>query len=113
MVHKNIGNNDLFQEHVSSIDRDTPLSILLTSGSTGQPKAVILTNFTIMNSTRFLANHFGTFCLRYCAPLSMVHISTGLRGTVLPSATMCTVIIPAQAYDPEAIMHAIDEEKCT
>lgn len=43
----------------------------------------------------------------------MVHISTSIRGMLLPSTTSCTVVIPARAYDPEAVMRAIDEEMCT
>ncbi|CAF2652837.1 unnamed protein product [Rotaria sp. Silwood2] len=105
--------NDLFYKRELWIDPGSPLSILFTSGSTGHPKPVVLTNIAIVNSTKILANHFGAFCLRYCAPLSMVHISTGIRGALLPSATRCTVIIPSQAYDAAAVMRAIDEEKCT
>lgn len=49
-----------------------------------------------MNSAKFLANILENFVY------VIVHI-----------CPWCTVVIPARAYDPKAVMRAIHEEKCT
>jgi fatty-acyl-CoA synthase len=95
------------------IDPDCALSVFLTSGSTGQPKAIVHSNFSICNAIALLWSHYGTLLLRYCAPLSMHHVSTGIYGILLPSSNRCTVVIPALMVDAKATMNAIDEEKCT
>ena len=95
------------------IDPDSALSVFLTSGSTGQPKAIVHSNFSVCNAIAVFWNRYETLLLHYCAPLSMHHVSTGIFGILLPSSNRCTVVIPALMVDAKATMNAIDEEKCT
>ena len=95
------------------VDPESPLSVFLTSGTTGLSKAVVQTNFAVSNAVALFRFHYGSYISHYCAPLSMHHASTGLFGVFLPSTGLCKVIIPALAVNPEATLRAIQEEKCT
>ncbi|CAF1134809.1 unnamed protein product [Adineta ricciae] len=103
----------LLDERQSSIDSCLPLCILLTSGTTGGPKAAVLTNFSVINIIASNWYHFGSICERICAPSSMSHVSSGVWTSLIPSFRKGTVIVPAPITDPEATMRAIHEENCT
>ncbi|UJR19032.1 hypothetical protein I4U23_022162 [Adineta vaga] len=103
----------ILDERQLSIDPSLPLSILLTSGTTGESKAAVLTNFSVINIIASNWYHFGSICERSCAPLSMFHVSASIWLAMLPSFRKGTIIVPALIANTEATMRAIDEEKCT
>lgn len=111
LINQGVKNRAQLESH--SVDFESPLLIYLTSGSTGQPKAVVLTNFIVFNAIALFQFSYGPYLDRHCAPMTMYHITTGMYGALLPSTNPCTVVIPDLKINPEAIMRAIHEEKCT
>ncbi|CAF0723214.1 unnamed protein product [Adineta steineri] len=103
----------IFDEYQSLADPNSLLSIFLTSGSIDEPKAVLLTNFDVLNNIVSIWNHFGSLCERCCAPQSMSHVSSGIWCALLPSFKKSTVIVPALITDAESAIRSIHEEKCT
>lgn len=100
-------------ERQDSINPDAPLAIFYTSGTTGQPKAAMLSNFNMVNMVQNVHQHLGEYFTRLCVPIPMFHIFSEAVGVLLATLSKCEVIFPAFLPDSVATMRAIQEEKCT
>jgi len=98
----------------ASLDRDDPINIQFTSGTTGFAKPVVLTHHNILNNAYFVSGIMGlTEADRLCVPVPFYHCF----GMVLANlACLCrgaTVVIPAPAFEAEAVLRAVETERCT
>jgi fatty-acyl-CoA synthase len=100
-------------ERQASINPDSPVAIYFTSGTTGQPKAVTLTNFGILNLLHAQWDVYGRFFSRLCVPIPMFHIFAEMVGVLSIAVAKCKIIFPAILPDTLSTMQAIHEEKCT
>ncbi|MDB5079016.1 MAG: AMP-binding protein [Chloroflexi bacterium] len=93
---------------------DDPINIQYTSGTTGFPKGATLTHHNILNNGYFVAGLQNiTHKDRICIPVPLYHcfgMVMGNLGCVTHGATM---VYPSEAFDPLAVMQAVQEEKCT
>jgi fatty-acyl-CoA synthase len=107
-------------EH-DSLDRITdalkpsdPINIQFTSGTTGAPKGATLTHLNIVNNGAFVTSAIRfTADDRLCIPVPLYHcfgMSMGTMGCVTKGAAM---IFPAEGFDPNATLKAIEAERCT
>ncbi|OLQ72317.1 AMP-binding protein [Photobacterium proteolyticum] len=98
----------------SSLDCDEPINIQYTSGTTGFPKAVVLTHHNILNNAYFSAKamHF-TEQDRLCVPVPFYHCFGMVLANLLCLSVGACIVIPAEHFDPQAVLKAIDNEKCT
>jgi len=98
----------------ATLDRDDPINIQYTSGTTGFPKAVVLTHHNILNNAYFAAQamHF-TEADRLCIPVPFYHCF----GMVLANLTCFSVgacaVIPCEHFDAGACLRAVEAERCT
>ena len=105
---------DELEKITASLDMDDPINIQYTSGTTGFPKAVILTHHNILNNAWFSAKamHF-TEKDRLCIPVPFYHCF----GMVLANLSCLSVgacaVIPSEHFDAEAVLKAVDSERCT
>lgn len=97
-----------------SLDRDDPINIQFTSGTTGFPKAVILTHHNILNNAWFSARamHF-TENDRLCVPVPFYHCFGMVLANLLCLSQGACIVIPAEHFDPLAVLKAIEAERCT
>jgi fatty-acyl-CoA synthase len=92
---------------------DDVLSIMYTSGTTGSPKGVLLTNFGLMNATFHAGDNYGvTEADRPCLTLPLFHLA-GFFVTVMAFARGATLILPSAQFDPAALLKAIHEERAS
>ncbi|CAF1471464.1 unnamed protein product [Adineta steineri] len=104
---------EILYKKQESIDPDSPLAIIMTSGSTDEPKPVTLTNFGVLNTILSHLDYFGSSFSHPCGAQVMFHISTGIWTILIMAVNKCTVTIPSLTYNVTSVMQAIDEEKCT
>ncbi len=101
-------------EATASLDRDDPINIQYTSGTTGFPKAVVLTHHNILNNAYFSAQamHF-TERDRLCVPVPFYHCFGMVLANLLCFSVGACVVIPAEHFDPLATLQGLHDEKCT
>ena len=96
------------------VDPDHAVNIQFTSGTTGPPKGATLTHFNIVNNGYFVARGMLTRPGdRICIPVPLYHcfgMVMGVLGAVTHGATM---VFPAESFDPESVLAAVAEERCT
>ena len=98
----------------NSLDRDDPINIQYTSGTTGFPKAVVLTHHNLLNNAYFTAQamHFGTKD-RLVVPVPFYHCFGMILANLVCLSVGACIVIPAPHFDPLATLEAIDAERCT
>ena len=105
---------ETLDEITSSLDRDDPINIQYTSGTTGFPKAVILTHHNILNNAWFSARamHFSEQD-RLCVPVPFYHCFGMVLTNLLCLSVGACVVIPSEHFDALAVLKAIEAEGCT
>jgi fatty-acyl-CoA synthase len=96
------------------LDRDDPINIQYTSGTTGFPKVVVLTHHNILNNAYFstLAMHF-TETDRLVVPVPFYHCF-GMVLANLPCLSVgACIVIPSEHFDALSVLRAVEQERCT
>ncbi|CAF1197418.1 unnamed protein product [Didymodactylos carnosus] len=104
--------NELF-ERQNFLDPDTPLAIYFTSGTTGSPKAAILTNFNMANNGRVFKLLYSDYFEKLCCPIPLFHVFGEVCGTLNSITNGFSTIFPSMLPDTVATMKAIEQERCT
>lgn len=97
-----------------TLDRNDPINIQFTSGTTGLPKGACLTHRNIVNNASFvtMAMNF-TEADRLCIPVPFYHCFGMVMGTLGCVTKGATMVVPGEGFEPEATLKAVSEEKCT
>jgi len=105
---------EALQEVQGAQEFDDPINIQYTSGTTGFPKGATLSHHNILNNGYFVAELQNiTPQDKICIPVPLYHcfgMVMGNLGCVTHGATM---VYPAEGFDPQATMEAIQAERCT
>jgi fatty-acyl-CoA synthase len=97
-----------------SPDPDEPANIQYTSGTTGQPKGVMLTHVNLVNNGRAFAEYLQlTAEDRICVPVPLFHCFGSVIGTMTGAVSGAACVFPAAGFDALATLEAIDAEKVT
>src|SRR5438270_1631044 len=98
----------------ATLQFDDPINIQYTSGTTGFPKGATLSHHNILNNGYFIGEgvHY-TPEDRVCIPVPFYHCFGMVLGNLACTSHGCTMVIPAEAFDPAATMETVQAEKCT
>lgn len=92
---------------------DTVINMQYTSGTTGFPKGVMLTNRNIVNNGYWLAEGLAlTPSDKLCVPVPFFHCFGCVIG-VLGAYTHASALVPVETFDPLRVLQYIEHEKCT
>ena len=97
-----------------SLQPDDPINIQYTSGTTGFPKGATLTHKNILNNGYFTTELQGiTHEDRICIPVPFYHCFGMVMGNLGCTSHGATMVIPGDAFDPTAVLDAVQAERCT
>lgn len=101
-------------EQTLRLDRDDVINIQYTSGTTGFPKAVMLSHHNILNNAWFsaLAMHF-TEQDRLLVAVPFYHCFGMVLANLLCFSVGACVVIGSEHFDAQKALQAVAAEKCT
>ena len=93
---------------------DDPVDIQYTSGTTGSPKGATLSHHNILNNGFFVGEALRyTADDRICTPVPFYHCFGCVMANLAALTHAAAVIVPAESFDPEATLRAIEMHRCT
>ncbi len=98
----------------ATLDRNDPINIQFTSGTTGLPKGACLTHKNIVNNANFVtaAMEFSA-ADRLCIPVPFYHCFGMVMGTLGCVTKGAAMVVPGEGFEPVATLEAVSKEKCT
>ena len=98
----------------ATLHPDDAINIQYTSGTTGFPKGATLSHRNILNNGYFVTELQGfTADDRLCIPVPFYHCFGMVMGNFGCTTHGATMVIPADAFDPGAVLQAVQDERCT
>ncbi|KAF2156316.1 long-chain fatty-acid-CoA ligase [Myriangium duriaei CBS 260.36] len=89
-------------------------NLQFTSGSTGNPKAAMLTHHGLLNNSRFIGDRMAlTPDDVLCCPPPLFHCFGLVLGMLAVMTHGAKIVYPSDSFDPVAVLNAISDEKCT
>jgi fatty-acyl-CoA synthase len=97
-----------------AVEAEDVVNIQYTSGTTGFPKGAMLTHRNLLMNAYHVGDrlHFSERD-RLCSPVPLYHCFGCVMGSLLCVIYGAALVMPAEAFDPEATLRAIHEEACT
>jgi fatty-acyl-CoA synthase len=102
------------QEVSDTLQFDDPVDIQYTSGTTGSPKGATLSHHNLLNNGFFVGEALRyTADDRICTPVPFYHCFGCVMANLAALTHAAAVIVPAESFDPEATLRAIETHRCT
>jgi fatty-acyl-CoA synthase len=104
---------DEVRERQETLAAGDVINMQYTSGTTGFPKGVQLTHANIVKNAFYIGE-----CMklgpedRVCIPVPFFHCFGCVLGT-LNTVTHEATMVPVESFDPERVLQAVHEERCT
>jgi fatty-acyl-CoA synthase len=97
-----------------SLQFDDPINIQYTSGTTGFPKGATLSHHNVLNNGFFVAEALRlTERDRMCVPVPFYHCFGMVMGNLGCTSHGAAIVVPAEAYEPRAVLETVAAERCT
>jgi fatty-acyl-CoA synthase len=98
----------------AAIEPNCIVNIQYTSGTTGFPKGAMLTHRNLLMNAFYVGQRLGmTERDRLCLPVPFYHCFGCVMGTLMCAVYGAAIVVPAESFDPEATLQAIQDECCT
>jgi fatty-acyl-CoA synthase len=105
---------DDVRTRAAQLSFDDPINIQYTSGTTGFPKGATLSHHNILNNGYFVAEGCRyTERDRVAIPVPLYHCFGMVMGNIGCTTHGATMVYPAPAFDAEATLRAVQDERCT
>lgn len=105
---------DKLEEVAAKLGPHDPINIQYTSGTTGNPKGAMLSHRNILlNAYYGGANQRLGQADRICLPVPLYHCFGCVLGTLCCVVHGSTMVFPAECFQPETTLSAIEKERCT
>ena len=110
--------SDALLDRVDEIAADLtpcdPINIQFTSGTTGAPKGATLSHRNVLNNAFFVGEAMGLVSGdRLCIPVPLYHCFGMVMSNLACLVHGATMIYPSAGFDPDAVLDAIEQERCT
>ncbi|MFY9607051.1 MAG: AMP-binding protein [Blastocatellia bacterium] len=105
--------DEQLDDRLRTQDLDDVINMQYTSGTTGFPKGVMLTNRNIVNNGFWLGEGIAlTPCDKLCLPVPLFHCFGCVIG-VLGAYTHAAALVPLEWFDPLRALRYVESERCT
>jgi fatty-acyl-CoA synthase len=102
------------EEREGTLQFDDPINIQYTSGTTGLPKGATLSHHNVLNNGYFIGEALRyTDADRVCIPVPFYHCFGMVLGNLACTTHGACIVVPAEAYEPVAVLTAVQGERCT
>ena len=89
-------------------------NLQFTSGSTGNPKAAMLTHHGLLNNSRFIGDRMSlTSKDVLCCPPPLFHCFGLVLGLLAIMTHGGKIVYPSEIFDASAVLRTVSDEKCT
>ncbi|KAL3419509.1 AMP-binding enzyme [Phlyctema vagabunda] len=90
------------------------VNLQFTSGSTGNPKAAMLTHHNLINNSRSIGDRMSfTASDILCCPPPLFHCFGLVLGVLACLTHGATVVLPSPTFNAKAVLSALSAENCT
>ncbi|PPJ57371.1 hypothetical protein CBER1_01349 [Cercospora berteroae] len=109
----NISDAELTHKQALVRPADT-LNLQFTSGTTGAPKAAMLSHVNLINNANLLGDRIGlTETDIICCPPPLFHCFGLVMGFLYAFTRGSSIVYPSQQFDAVLVLQAIETERCT
>jgi len=106
--------NDLVEQQEVNLQASDAINIQYTSGTTGFPKGATLTHRNLLLNGFYVGDCQNiTSGDRICIPVPFYHCFGCVLGVLCATVRGAAMVIPAEYYDAEATLEAIEAERAT
>lgn len=92
---------------------EAPINVQFTSGTTGSPKAALLSHYSLINNGMHVGERNELAGERICVQVPLFH-AYGVSITIAAALTKgATLVLPAAGFSPNDSLQAIVNERCT
>ncbi|MCY4365427.1 MAG: AMP-binding protein [Chloroflexi bacterium] len=93
---------------------DDVICIMYTSGTTGNPKGVMLTHHNLVANAAYTREGLRfTEEDRLCIPVPFYHCFGSVLGTLCCATAAAAMVVPSEYFEPEKALVAVEKERCT
>jgi fatty-acyl-CoA synthase len=104
----------LLAEEAKKVHAQDPMAIMYTSGTTGQPKGVVLDHLGLINKSMVSTERQGiTADDRLCLFFPLFHMFGNTCIALAGLLRGAALIMPCETFDPPKVLQAISQENCT